>query len=446
MNCTYCTSNILDDCLYCPKCGKPTPLSAERSAVLVRPGVPLGMPASLASPAPPDQQEKTAPITVDGLRELQNRLMQANLCRVRGNWSEAVDHCVAVLQADPANASAHILLGDIYADRGRNEDAGQWYRMALELQPDAAVTVKMERAQLALDRQKAKQARNGFRSGGVRGIGAQSGEPPVGTVALMGVSPRLWLRGIAVLSVAFLVISGGFLLGMKNRRAQRSAVPDSLGDPYQVSSIAPPAGGNGALPPARPGGPTIVPGSQAVDRGSTQHEGGTGLAPDSPSQSRSVPTGSPASSASRPASGHRTVAAPSPNIPTASVQNVRPMPRSTDSPAYAVLTGGMRLAKTTSLTGGNEAVLVISSVPVASEQDHFRQNAIRNVYRAARNAFSTNDAATEASVFIQTDLTEKGGEVLMIAHLDRDTALKSDPDTEQSDSLLRHLRSIQWGP
>ncbi len=443
MNCPICASHILDDCLYCPKCGKPTPLSAERSAASLpspvsAPEAKPGVAATILS----SSSDNAVSLSEPERRALENRLTQANLSRVRGNWNEAIDHCVAVLQADPANASAHALLGDIYADRGRNADAVQWYRMALDLQPNPAVNVKLSRVEIALEQQAAKQAWISPRA--AAGTLPPGAETQVGTVALMGVSPRLWLRGITVLSVAFLLVTGGILLGTQNRRVHQSLVPNALGDPNQVNSIAPLPGSEGVLPPARPGGPTVVPGAQASNTSSAPHEGGGGLSPDAPTQSRTVPVAFPNTAPSRPSPGRTTAA---PNIPTASVRDVRPMPHSAGSepPAYATLSGGMKLAKMTSLTNSDEAVLVLSDAPASGQQEHFRQDAIRNVYRAARNAFATNTTATEASVYIQTDLTEKGGAVLLSAHLDRDTALKSDPESDQTDSLLNRLRSVQWG-
>ena len=62
-------------------------------------------------------------------------LSYANLLRMRGQWSEAADQCTAVLRGDPANATAHSLLGDIYQDQDRLEEARHWYRQALELNP-----------------------------------------------------------------------------------------------------------------------------------------------------------------------------------------------------------------------------------------------------------------------------------------------------------------------
>lgn len=442
MTCPDCTSHILDDCLYCPKCGKPTPLSAERSVEGLRaaPGV-----ARADAQTPPAQEAVRAASPADS-RALNTLLTQANLSRVRGNWSEAIDRCVEVLQADPANAAAHALLGDVYAARERREDAAQWYRMALELHPNPVDAAKLSRIEREIAQQETQQARSARRLSSAPAALPTDGQAPVGTVALMGVSPRLWLRGITAASLTFLVVSGAVLLSTHKRHAQDGSVPRPVDYTDQTNSIAPLQGSEGALPPARPGGPTIVPAGPGSNTVSPPHAGGSGLAPDSTPTAHTVPPAFP--EARRPGANAPSVSVSrsATNLPTAPVQGVRPLEHSGDAPAFATLSGGMKLAKMSSLTTSDEAVLVLANPPSTSGQDNFRQNAIRNVYRAARNAFTTNGEAKQASVYIQTDLTEKGGSVLLVAHLDRDSALKSDPDAERPENLLNHLTSVQWGP
>lgn len=62
-------------------------------------------------------------------------LARANLFRMRGQWSDAAEVCAEVLRLSPQNANAHSLLGDIYQDQGRPEEARNWYHLALELHP-----------------------------------------------------------------------------------------------------------------------------------------------------------------------------------------------------------------------------------------------------------------------------------------------------------------------
>ncbi|MBI3911723.1 MAG: tetratricopeptide repeat protein [Armatimonadetes bacterium] len=79
-------------------------------------------------------------------------LARANLLRMRGRWSEAADLCAEVIRLDAGNASAHSLLGDIYENQGRLEDAIHWYRLALDLIPTSeADAAKLARAQELLE-------------------------------------------------------------------------------------------------------------------------------------------------------------------------------------------------------------------------------------------------------------------------------------------------------
>jgi hypothetical protein len=64
-------------------------------------------------------------------------LATANLLRIRRQWDEAVTCCMQVLYHSPDNWSAHALIGDIYADQDRPEEAIQWYCMTLDIRPDS---------------------------------------------------------------------------------------------------------------------------------------------------------------------------------------------------------------------------------------------------------------------------------------------------------------------
>lgn len=79
-------------------------------------------------------------------------LIRANLLRMRGRWDQAAEQCADVLRIDPANANAHSLLGDIYQDQGRPEQARHWYQLALELNPSSVGDrAKVARAEEALE-------------------------------------------------------------------------------------------------------------------------------------------------------------------------------------------------------------------------------------------------------------------------------------------------------
>lgn len=67
--------------------------------------------------------------------EVYGLLAQANLLRIRGSWQEAVDKCMEAMRLVPGNGAAQSLLGDIYENQGKIDEAIQWYRMALDTNP-----------------------------------------------------------------------------------------------------------------------------------------------------------------------------------------------------------------------------------------------------------------------------------------------------------------------
>jgi len=93
------------------------------------------------------QSTQTSPQEEGALsRDVYALLAQANLLRVRGHWEEAAEACMAALRLAPDSSSANSLLGDIYENQGRYDDAAQWYRMALDANPDSpADIVKLDR-------------------------------------------------------------------------------------------------------------------------------------------------------------------------------------------------------------------------------------------------------------------------------------------------------------
>lgn len=79
-------------------------------------------------------------------RDVYALLAQANLLRMRGCWEEAVSNCMAALRLAPDSPSAQSLLGDIYENQDRFDDAIQWYRMALDANPESpADRLKLDR-------------------------------------------------------------------------------------------------------------------------------------------------------------------------------------------------------------------------------------------------------------------------------------------------------------
>lgn len=75
--------------------------------------------------------ESTTPLTVERI----NKLAQANLCRLRGEYDRAEGLCVEILQANPDRVEAMAILGDICAERNDLSKARHWYSMAADIEP-----------------------------------------------------------------------------------------------------------------------------------------------------------------------------------------------------------------------------------------------------------------------------------------------------------------------
>ena len=68
-------------------------------------------------------------------RYLEGHLLQAEILRQQGKFSEAEKSALTVLSIDPENFNAHDLLGDIYLESHRGGKALVCYRSALRLDP-----------------------------------------------------------------------------------------------------------------------------------------------------------------------------------------------------------------------------------------------------------------------------------------------------------------------
>ena len=75
--------------------------------------------------------------SVTGIGDDTHRLLaEANLLRIRKQLDEAIAICTRVLRLDPANATAHSLMGDIHRDEGDYREALGWFKLAVQLNPD----------------------------------------------------------------------------------------------------------------------------------------------------------------------------------------------------------------------------------------------------------------------------------------------------------------------
>jgi hypothetical protein len=62
-------------------------------------------------------------------------LMTANVLRLRHQWPKAEAKASELLRTDPDNPAAYSIMGDILRDQGREKDAIEWYKLAVDRDP-----------------------------------------------------------------------------------------------------------------------------------------------------------------------------------------------------------------------------------------------------------------------------------------------------------------------
>ena len=74
-------------------------------------------------------------------------LTTAEIYRLRGEMSQAIEYCQRVLKAERHNAGAFALLGDVYLDQAQFDDATMMYSYAVQYAPESELYQrKLERA------------------------------------------------------------------------------------------------------------------------------------------------------------------------------------------------------------------------------------------------------------------------------------------------------------
>ncbi len=76
---------------------------------------------------------------------LRTLLVEANLRRERQQWGRAQALCLRLLRKHPTSAAAHAVMGDVFADQERTEDAIEWYQLALDLEDLPEVKGKLNK-------------------------------------------------------------------------------------------------------------------------------------------------------------------------------------------------------------------------------------------------------------------------------------------------------------
>jgi len=450
MKCTYCKAQNTEDCIFCPNCGKPTGSAGEIVLVPgVKPGaahssivsveisqidVVCGTPSTPCDPllerdrSSPIGSMQSMPRQPDIASPLTAQLARAHLCRQRKNWTEATELCIEVLRKDPADPAAHSLLGDIYRDQNRLDEAVRWYRMALELSPnpfDQANLQQLERQIIGRDLKFGSG-----KAGTQAGLGSITGSLAGGTGALMGVSPQKWLKGITVSALVFVSLFVVYLLMLPTRKV--GPIPQAISSDALASGAL---AGSNELPPARPGGPVSLPaGEQQGQNTSVGRVAGMGLPPDLGTAT------APPMQQQTGANAMNTL-----GVGPAPVQQVAPL-----APGSTVRSGQVGMMAPTaphehnnSLMGGMQPAGVSTDHGVATIQliapnaSPSREVIVRNAYRAARTIFGNDNTLQRADVIVHADTID--GAPLFSADVDRASAMAADPDTDDVSALLGRM-------
>ena len=426
MNCPRCITHVSDDSHYCPQCGEPTLLTDDSRTQVFPANAAQVVAETLISQSLAASPAAPRPVEIDP-EKIHTQLTMANLCRIRREWSEAVEHCVAVLQMQPGNATAHSLLGDIYRDQGKLDDAIQWVRMAVDIKPNPSDLAKLQK--MEAERTRLIGAGNAL----ILGDGtALSGDADAGTTReLMGVSPRRWLNGMTLASAGFL---GAVIVVLLLMRGGRPAAATRTASNPNVS-YGSPAPGSGILPPAAP----LPRGGSYGGNVPAQIASGAGLPPDK---------GTNGSTAAR---TPRTPAAPggqNNSVPPAPVLGVRPAPAAPAPSGQAhsggdatALPGDMNIARVQPGTNSAKVVIDASVSSVADIRPDVHDMMIRNVYRAARSVFAAYGKVSSVAVTVQARSNDA---LLLNASVDRAVLSRVDPDSTPLENLEDSLPTLRW--
>lgn len=263
-------------------------------------------------------------------------LTQANLARIRGQWTEAIEICVAILRAEPGNADAHSLLGDINRDQGALDEACQWYRMAADIRPNGSDAAKLRQAETERAR-KLGYAPAGPPSTSLAPTGTDSG----GTTQLMGLSPKRWLNTLTIVSAGFLAATLLVLIMMQTSQRQNAPAARNLALTPHV--LMPTAESGNILPPLNPNRATVLPAGEQPRQNARPHETGSGLEPDRAVSSRTAPISQPARPPVETNPALQQPGAPYEAVPPAPVRTVQPITHTLPSRSEGVDRGAESL-------------------------------------------------------------------------------------------------------
>lgn len=179
VTCPRCFARVPEKELTCPECGAPM------------------------------RADVSVPVADNALH---SPLAEANLLRLRGDLEGAEKKCLSLLRRYPNEPEAHVLLGDLSADRGDWRRAVEWYELAVDLNPNSTT-----------DRTKLEEAKRRIEEADTAETVEQLGLPEH--------SPRTpWYVG-GVLAVLFVVV----IIAMATNRSVPHPKPPVINSQFNAS-------------------------------------------------------------------------------------------------------------------------------------------------------------------------------------------------------------------
>ncbi|MBI3947604.1 MAG: tetratricopeptide repeat protein [Armatimonadetes bacterium] len=347
-------------------------------------------------------------------------LAAANLSRMRGNWDAAEQKCIEVLRLYPNNATAHSLLGDVYANQGRWEEAIQWYQLAADLDPGNQA-----------DRAKLDQARQRLVGGKEPPRRAAAGAP-AGAPGRWGflLRPRTQFGIIVALTCVVALLYLGTRRGpLRPGEGFGVALPGTSG--ASINRPAPDAVAPQPSPGAEPGNGADAPATP-----------GNTAAP-VPAAAGDAPAGS---AAGRATEGSPAAAAPVASGPDLTQSEARALARlraqlPTISPPGAGRIAGLLWDP----MGSRAVVTVVFAQPLAAEA--LRDEAVRAAYRTGQ-ALARIDIRNFQVIVKAVVNPGSGPEITLAAESSQASprAWTLDAGQARSDALLPAFSNLWWHP
>jgi RNA polymerase subunit RPABC4/transcription elongation factor Spt4 len=332
-----------------------------------------------------------APDAPDQVSPVEAMLSEANLLRVRKEWSGAEARCLDVIRLDPNNVHAHSLLGDLYRDQGRLDHSAQWYQLAVDLDPDSAA-----------DRAKLKETEEALARDLVRAVHSSgSAHLPSGTQPLAGLPPSTWLKGLWAALAVFVIFAVILIVGARGRRnggATTTAL--RLDSPEPAARKAP--------------GPFVLPAQRAV-----------------PSRSSHTPIAPPLTGSTSSSRGSAGGAQTTPNTPAPGEGTVQA------GSADSVVAGF-----TVDPSQSRAAVVLAERTSGGETPESLRARTVQNAYRAAASLFSANRSFDRLGVTVRAG---DSGPALFAGEIER-TAVDRLVDVGDYAQVLSLFTGVWWNP